>query len=74
MLKVNYNFKQTFRLSIQIKYIYEKFKKLLKRDLTQINGGNAPQCPKGYKPCLKIDETTENPKWTCIPSNLSCNP
>lgn len=52
----------------------KNLKKLSKKDLRTINGGGAPQCPAGYKPCLKADPNSEVPKWTCIPSNLSCNP
>ncbi|MDO3424520.1 hypothetical protein QWT87_06420 [Chryseobacterium sp. APV1] len=52
----------------------KNLRKLERRELRAMNGGNAPQCPSGYKPCMKIDETNELPKWSCIPSNLPCNP
>ncbi|MBL7881336.1 MULTISPECIES: hypothetical protein [Chryseobacterium] len=52
----------------------KNLRKLERRELRAMNGGNAPQCPSGYKPCMKIDETSELPKWSCIPSNLPCNP
>jgi bacteriocin-like protein len=51
----------------------KNLKKLSKKDLKAINGGGAPQCPAGYKACLKVGPDDEI-KWTCIPSNLPCNP
>lgn len=59
---------------IKFRIIMKNLRKLERRELHAMNGGNAPQCPSGYKPCMKIDETTELPKWSCISSNLPCNP
>lgn len=59
---------------IKFRIIMKNLRKLERRELRAMNGGNAPQCPSGYKPCMKIDETNELPKWSCIPSNLPCNP
>lgn len=59
---------------IKFRIIMKNLRKLERRELRAMNGGNAPQCPSGYKPYMKIDETSELPKWSCIPSNLPCNP
>ncbi|WP_157859459.1 bacteriocin-like protein [Chryseobacterium angstadtii] len=49
-------------------------KKLSKRDLKTINGGGAPVCGTGYKPCIIGIDANDSPKWSCIPSNLPCKP
>ncbi|TDX95481.1 bacteriocin-like protein [Chryseobacterium daecheongense] len=51
----------------------KNLRKLSKKDLKTINGGGAPTCPTGYKPCLIVSDDDEI-KWTCIWSTLSCNP
>jgi hypothetical protein len=45
-------------------------KNLRKLERKELYEWRAPQCSSGYKPCMKIDETSELPKWSCIPSNL----
>ncbi|MDH6253579.1 hypothetical protein M2347_003306 [Chryseobacterium sp. H1D6B] len=51
----------------------KNLKTIERKELKTINGNGAPQCPAGYKPCI-TGMLDEMPKWSCIPSNLVCNP
>ncbi|WP_223559661.1 bacteriocin-like protein [Chryseobacterium lathyri] len=52
----------------------KNLKKLSKRDLKTIIGGQAPSCPSGYKACVAGEDENGTIIWTCIWSSLPCNP
>nr|WP_315027837.1 hypothetical protein [uncultured Chryseobacterium sp.] len=47
----------------------KNLKKLSKRDLKLINGGNIPQCQEGYKACLVQARPI---KWDCLLAAYPC--
>lgn len=51
----------------------KNLRKLSTSDLKAINGGSAPECPQGFKPCMVIGEN-DTPKWTCVWASLPCKP
>ncbi|MGI9582825.1 hypothetical protein [Chryseobacterium sp.] len=49
----------------------KNLRKLTKRNLKTIIGGNAPLCDTGYVACIVDRTPTGSPIWDCLPS---CRP
>ncbi|CAM2989693.1 bacteriocin-like protein [Chryseobacterium flavum] len=50
----------------------KNLRKLSKRNLKTIMGGNAPSCGSGYRACIVGWTEYETPIWDCIPSSSPC--
>ncbi|UKB85898.1 hypothetical protein LF887_09815 [Chryseobacterium sp. MEBOG06] len=52
----------------------KNLRKLSKRSLKTIIGGNAPLCDSGYRACVVGRTDTGSPIWDCIPTSYPCRP
>ncbi|MET3530536.1 bacteriocin-like protein [Chryseobacterium flavum] len=50
----------------------KNLKKLTKRELKNINGGNAPDCPEGTTPCYIPGSNGFPSRWKCILDTMEC--
>ncbi|MCW3162222.1 bacteriocin-like protein [Chryseobacterium oryctis] len=52
----------------------KKLKKVSRKELGSIIGGNAPACGSGYRACIVGWTDNDIPIWDCIPSSSPCKP
>jgi hypothetical protein len=52
----------------------KNLRRLSKKDLRTVNGGNAPLCESGYRACVTARDENGSPIWDCIASQFPCRP
>lgn len=50
----------------------KNLKKLAKLTLKKINGGNAPACEPGARPCRYKAENGQPAYWNCVANEYAC--
>ncbi|MBP2616716.1 bacteriocin-like protein [Chryseobacterium jejuense] len=50
----------------------KNLKKLAKSELKKINGGNAPVCEPGARPCRYKAENGYPAYWSCVAEEYAC--